>query len=205
MVERPDYAKWCGRKLWTVDEAVCLMVGVEPETPWLRSNARYVGSFDPLVVALEQYSELAAEAISDGSLRPFSPWEAYRPALARRVVPRHFLEWARARNVSIPEELAPVMREEAASSPVPAPVPAAPIFESLARGHIGPRAAEAREQVLGGALAAVTSFPERCRDAAGIRRVIEDNARVIWSDRDKPPLPAAEIEALVAQWLRLLG
>jgi hypothetical protein len=59
--------------------------------------------------------------------------------------------------------------------------------------------------VLGAALAALASFPERCRDAAGIRRVIEENAPLIWTDTRRPPLPAAEIEALVARWLRPLG
>jgi len=203
VVERPNYAKWCDRKLWTVHEAVCLMLAVGPETPWLGDNARYAGGFDPLVVALEQYSELAAEAMLDGSLPAFSPWDVYRPALERLVVPRRFLEWARARNIYFPEELAPVMVKEAEQSPVP--VPAAPIFESLARGHVGPGAADAREQVLGAALAAVASFPERCGDAAGIRRVIEDNAPLIWSDAGKPPLAAVEIEALLARWLRRLG
>jgi hypothetical protein len=203
VVERPNYAKWCNRKLWTIHEAVCLMLSVEPETPWLTDHARYGGGLDPLVVALEQYSELAAEAMLDGSLPMFSPWDVTRPALERRVIPRRFVEWARARNISIPEELAPVMVEKAAQSP--APVPAAPVFENLARGHIGPSAADAREQVLGAALAAMASFPERCRDAAGIRRVIEDNAPLIWSDARKPPLPAAEIEALLARWLGYLG
>jgi hypothetical protein len=202
VVEAPNYAKWCDRKLWTVHEAVCLMLAVEPETPWLEDNARYVGGLDPLVVALEQYSELAAEAMLDGSLPVFSPWDVTRPALERRVIPRRFVEWARACNISVPEELAPVMVEEAAQST--GPVPAARVFENLARGHVGHGAADAREQVLGAALAAMASFPER-RDAAGIRRVIEDNARLIWSDAGKPPLPAAEIEALVAQWLRRLG
>lgn len=203
MVEAPNYAKWCDRKLWTVDEAVCLMLGVEPETPWHTDHARYGGGLDPLVVALEQYSELAAEAMLDGSLPVFSPWDVTRPALKRRVIPRRFVEWARARDISIPEELAPVMVEEAAQSRVP--VPAAPVFENLARGHVRPSTAEAREQVLGAALAAMASFPERCRSAAGIRRVIEDNAPLIWSDAGKPPLAAGEIEALLAPWLRRLG
>jgi hypothetical protein len=180
-----------------------LVLAVEPETPWLADHARYGGGLDPLVVALEQYSELAAEAMLDGSLPVFSPWDVTRPALQRRVLPQRFVEWARARNISIPEELAPLVTEDVPQSP--APVPAAPVFENLARGHVGPGAAEAREQVLGAALAAVVSFPERCRDATGIRRVIEENAPLIWSDVHKPPMPAAEIEALVAPWLHRMG
>jgi hypothetical protein len=202
MVQAPSYSKWCDRKLWTVQEAVCLMLGVEPDSPWLKNREHDMGG--PLMEAVEQYSELAAEAMKDGTLPPFSPWDLTRPAPERRVIPRRFLGWAQAQKFSIPEELAGLLREEAGQ--VPAPPPPAPLFEHLARGHAAPGApAGAREQVLGAALAVLASFPERCRDAAGIRRVIEENAPLIWTDTRRAPLPGAEIEALVARWLRPLG
>ena len=202
MVQAPSYAKWCERKLWTVQEAVCLMLGVEPDAPWVRDHDYDVGGLHPLVAAVEQYSELAAEAMEDGVLQPFDPFDLTRPPLQRRVIPHRFLNWAKASNISIPEELTPLLGQEPAQPPA-TPVP--PVFERLARGHVGPVASgDAREQVLGAALAAVAGFPDRCRDAAGIRRVIEENAPLIWSS-GKPPLPTAEIESLVAHWLRRLG
>lgn len=201
MIQTPSYAKWCERNLWTLQEAVCLMLGVEPDAPWLKDREHDAGG--PVVEALEQYSELAAESMKDGTLHPFDPFDLTRPPLQRRVIPRRFLQWAKATNISIPEELAPLLGQELPQPPPAAPV--SPLFERLARGHLGPVASgDAREQVLGAALAAVAGFPDRCRNAAGIRRVIEDNAPLIWSG-GKPPLPAAEIEALVAHWLRRLG
>ncbi len=205
MVQAPSYGKWCDRKLWTVHEALCLMLAVEPDTPWLKDRDHDVGG--PLVEALEQYSELAAEAMKDGTLHPFDPFDLTRPPLERRVIPRRFLDWAKASNIAIPEELAPLLGRE--QEPVPSPAaPLLPVFERIGQAYAargGEAPADAREQVLGAALAALASFPERCRDAAGICRAIEDNARLIWPDTAKPPLPAAEVERLVTRWLRRLG
>jgi len=205
MVQAPSYGKWCDRKLWTVHEALCLMLAVEPDTPWLKDHDPDTGG--PLVEALEQYSELAAESMKDGTLHPFDPFDLTRPPLERRVIPRRFLSWAQARNMAIPEELAPLLEREPEAAPAPA-APVSPVFERIAHGHAarsGEPPADAREQVLGAALAALARFPERRRDAAAIRRAIEDNAPLIWPDSGRPPLPADEIERLVARWLRRLG
>jgi hypothetical protein len=206
MVEAPSYAKWCDRKLWTVHEAVCLVLAVEPDAPWLKDREHDAGG--PIVEALEQYSELAAESMKDGTLHPFDPFDLTRPPLERRVIPRRFLSWAKSRNIEIPRELAPILdREQEPPQPPSAPVP--PVFERIGQGLAGGRRreppADAGEQVLGAALAALASFPERCRDARGIRRAIEDNAPLIWPDTGRPPLAAEEIERLLARWLRRLG
>ena len=205
MVQAPSYTKWCDRKLWTVHEAVCLVLAVEPDTPWLKNQEHNVGG--PLVEALAQYSELAAESMKDGTLHPFDPFDLTRPPPERRVIPRRFLSWAKARNIKIPEELAPLLEREQEPAQAPA-APVSPVFERIGQGYAGrgqEAAADPREQVLGAALAALRSFPERCRDAAGIRRAIEDNAPLIWPDTGKPPLAADEIERLVTRWLRRLG
>lgn len=203
MVTAPSYGKWCDRKLWTVHESICLLLSIEPETPGLRD--RYdVGGFDPLSEAFEQYGELAVEAMESDALKPFSPTDLWRPPLERRVDPRTFLEWARSRGISIPDELGPVL----ARPPVQQPVPDASLFARLGYRDVkrGPdQSPEAREQVLGAALAALRSFPERCRDAASIRRTIEENAPLVWTDTRKPPLSSAEIERLIGQWLDRLG
>lgn len=204
MIQAPSYTKWCDRKLWTVHEAVCLMLAVEPDAPWLKDREYDAGG--PVVEALEQYSELAAESMKDGTLHPFDPFDLTRPPLERRVIPRRFLSWAKARNIEIPEELTPLLGQEPEQPPA---APVAPVFERIGQGYAGGRGREvptdAREQVLGAALAAMSSFPERCRDARDIRRAIEDNAPLIWPDAGKPPLASDEIERLVARWLRRLG
>jgi hypothetical protein len=200
MIPTPSYEKWREHNLWTVQEAVCLMLGVEPDAPWLKDREHDTGG--PVLEALEQYSELAAECMKEGTLHPFDPFDLTRPPLQRRVIPHRFLQWARASNLSIPEELTPLLVQE---PPPPPAAPVSPLLERLAHGHLGPVASgDEREQVLGAALAALARFPERCRDAAGIRSVIEDNAPLIWSG-GKAPLPAAEIESLVTHWLRRLG
>jgi hypothetical protein len=203
MVAAPSYEKWRDRKLWTVHESVCLVLAIEPETPWLQDPLG-VGGMDPLIQAFEQYSELATEAMKEKLLVPFSPWDYTRPPLERRVVPRSFLAWAKSCNISIPEELAPVLTQVH----VDAGAAAASVLEHLGRGYArrgAERAADPYEQVLGAALAALRSFPERCGDAPGIRRVIEENAALIWTDTHKPPLPTEEIERLVGRWLDRLG
>jgi len=52
MMTAPTYGKWCDRKLWTVHEAICLLLAIEPETPWLR-NSHSVGGANPLIEALD--------------------------------------------------------------------------------------------------------------------------------------------------------
>lgn len=208
MVTAPIYPKWCDRKLWTVHESICLLLEVEPETPWLK-DSHDVGGIDPLIAAFEQYCELAVDAMKDGSLVPFSPWDSTRPPLERRVIPRSFLQWARTIRVSIPDELEPLLALEA-SEPAPAPsMPAPSVLEHIARGSVLRSKAGApetpQEQVLGAALAALRSFPQRCTTASGIRQVIEENAPLIWTDTRKAPLAPDQIERLVSHWLGRLG
>ena len=207
MVTAASYPEWCERKLWTIRESVCLVLEVEPETPWLKGShevALLVGGIDPLIEAFEQYCELAVDAMKDGLLVPFSPWDFTRPPLDRRVIPRSFLVWAQSQNINVPEEMLSLLAREPAAAEAPS------LMEHIGRGLVGrspasPPSGEAREQVLGAALAALRSFPERCGSASGIRQVIEDNAPLIWAENHAAPLPADEIERLVSDWLNRLG
>jgi len=207
MVTAPIYEKWCDRKLWTVHESICLLLEVEPETRWL-TDSPDVGGIDPLIEAFEQYCELATDAMKDGSLVPFSPWDFTRPPMERRVIPRSFLEWARINRASIPDPLAPVLARQGPEEPAPASAPPPSVLEHLGRGsvlqgHLS--SSDSREQVLGAALAALRSFPERCSSASAIRQVIEENAPLIWTETRRPPLPPDQIERLVSHWLGRLG
>jgi hypothetical protein len=201
MVTAPNYGSWCDRKLWTVEESICLVLGVEPRTLWLKES-HHLGGLDPLAEAIEQYAELAADAMALGTLQPFAATDLTHAPLERRVVPRRFLEWATAQQMTIPVELTSLLTRE-----LETPAPQSSVLERLGRGYVptDDDTVNAREQVLGAALAALTSFPDRCHNAADIRRVIEENAPLIWADTHTPPLSAHEIEALINHWLGRLG
>ena len=203
MVPAPNYVKWCDRKLWTVHESICLALAMEPETPGL-TDPYAVGGINPLIEALEQYTELAADAMALGMLRPFSDDDLSLPLLERRVSPDDFLRWAQTQHIAIPEELAPVLARDPTQRHDEKPSEADLVKRHYSR-RITDRVPDAREQVLGAALAALKSFPGRCRDVPDIRRAIEDNAPLIWPDTHKPPLAADEIERVVGRWLYRLG
>ncbi len=203
MMTAPTYGKWCDRKLWTVHEAICLLLAIEPETPWLR-DSHSVGGANPLVEALQQYIELVADAMTGGTLKPFSRDDLSLSVPDRRVNPREFLEWAQSRKISIPNELVPVLEQD----------PLRRLAEGVAGAEMSARHfsqrsidrfPDAHEQILGAALAALRSFPERCRDVASIRRIIEDNASLIWPETHKLPLRADEVERLIGRWLNRMG
>ena len=197
----PDYAKWCDRRLWTVYESVCLMLALEPEAARHDRRAA-IGGFDPVELAIEQYGEHAEEAMRSGALKPFSREDLARPTLQRRVDPHAFLRCAKTWDVPIPDELTSGLACKSQRPPV---VPSTTL-EHLGRGYVGADyIEEAREQVLGAALAVLRAYPERCADAVGIRRTIEDNASLLWPDTCRPPLTAMAMERLISRWLGRLG
>ena len=197
----PDYSKWCDRRLWTVYESVCLVLAMEPQAARHDPSAA-IGGFDPVELAIQQYGEHADEAMRSGALKPFSPEDLSRPALQRRVEPRAFLRCAKTWDIPIPDELAPVLTREPSRAPV---VPSS-VLEQLGRGYRGADyIEEAREQVLGAALAAMKTYPERCINAIAIRRIIDNNASLLWPDTRRPPLTSMEMERLISRWIDRLG
>ena len=197
----PDYAKWCDRQLWTVHDAVCLMLALEPDTA-RHDPSTVIGGFDPVELAIEQYGEHAEEAMRSGALQPFSREDFARPTLQRRVDPHAFLKCAKTWDVPIPDELTSTL----ACRPQRPPVVPSTTLEHLGRGYLGADyIEEAREQVLGAALAVLRAYPERCVDAVAIRRAIEDNASMLWPDTGRPPLTAMAMERLISRWFGQLG
>ncbi len=128
----PDYVKWSDRKLWTVHEAVCLMLAIDPDAARHDPSAS-LGGFDPVELAIEQYGERADDAMHSGALEPFSREDLERPALQRRVEPRAFLKCATTWDVSVPEELWAVLQRQ----PARAPVVTATVLEHIGRGYRG--------------------------------------------------------------------
>ncbi|HMJ49848.1 MAG TPA: hypothetical protein VK440_04685 [Burkholderiales bacterium] len=203
MVTAPIYGKWCDRKLWTVHEAICLLLAVEPETAWLK-RSHSVGGADPLTAALQQYVELVADAMASGTLKPFSMEDLSLAVPDRRIDPREFLEWAKNRKIDIPKELASVLKQDPLRH-LGEGVAGAELSARHYSQRITDRFPDAHEQVLGAALAALKSFPERCQNVTGIRRTIEDNASLIWPETHKLPLRPDEVERLIGRWLNRLG
>jgi len=197
----PDYAKWCDRKLWTIYESVCLVLALEPDST-RHDHSAGIGGFDPVGLAIEQYGERADEAMRSGALKPFSRDDLARPTLQRRVEPHAFVQCAKTWDIPIPDELATALTQRPARPPV---VPST-VLEHLGRGYLGADyLEEAHEQVLGAALAVQTAYPERCTDAVGIRRTIEENASLLWPDTCRPPMTAMAMERLIKRWLDRLG
>jgi len=197
----PDYAKWCDRRLWTVHDAVCLMLALEPDTARHDPGAA-IGGFNPVELAIEQYGEHAEEAMRSGTLQPFSREDLARPTLQRRVDPHAFLKCAKTWDVPIPDELTSGLACKSRRPPV---VPSTTL-EHLGRGYLGADyIEEAREQVLGAALSVLKTYPERCVDAISIRRAIEDNASTLWPETCRPPLTAMAMERLISRWFGRLG
>jgi hypothetical protein len=197
----PDYAKWCDRKSWTLHEAICLALAIEPGTV-RRETGSGIGGFGPVELAIEQYGEPAEDAMRSGALKPLTRAELSRPALQRRVEPRAFLQFAKTWKMPIPGELETLLARE----PARPPVVVSTVLEHLGHGYRGADyIEEAREQVLGAALAVLKSFPERCTDAIGIRRAIDDNASLLWPEKGRPPLTSMEMERLISRWLERLG
>jgi len=108
-------------------------------------------------LAIAQYGERADEAMRSGD-RTLRPEDLARPTLQRRVEPRAFLRCAKAWNVPIPDELAPVLTREPARPPSYLPPSSSKSGAATAAPTTSRKPAR---QVLGAAVAALKSYPER--------------------------------------------
>jgi hypothetical protein len=114
MPAQPEYEFWFSRDLWSLSEAICLLLNRTP-TPWLQGKARISPSrlTDDDVILRHRYARLhlqAKDAIDIGKLKPKSKrhgddYDGYyfRPA--------DFLNWADDKEISVPEELQDCLRQ----------------------------------------------------------------------------------------------
>jgi hypothetical protein len=70
------------------------------------------------------------------------------------------------------------------------------------------RFAQAREQILGAALAVVTKWPEKCKnnssakfEATKIAALIDEKSLLYWEETGEPPLSLEKMERLISKWI----
>lgn len=171
------YERWLREDDWHVaDEALPLLVGVDPSA-WPAHLATHGTATEAAALALV----LTADAeVRDG-----------------RITPAEAARWARGADVEVPGALTALL--EFIARVVPASGAAAEAEDER-------RNAGDREAVLGAALALVTKFPERCRDANGfydglaIADLILEKA-VVWFPDRPPALSREAMGALIERYL----
>jgi chromosome condensin MukBEF ATPase and DNA-binding subunit MukB len=119
-----DYTKWRRRDLWTLQQALFLLLGAEPSDSWFDPDiAAYSLNYrsdheKALVRSYKEYFELAEDAIRLRKLKPFEIHEYQEPIHNMRFRPQQILEWARIKQLDIPEPLEPILKEVSTDRPV---------------------------------------------------------------------------------------
>jgi hypothetical protein len=185
------YERWLVKEHWNLArEALPLLLGCDPDL-WLMRCAEL-----EILAEAEQSAQALAEVAASGRDLPVLNPEA--PEHDWCVRPADVYLWAVGVGYQVPEPFATLTQyvlqvvkrpELAASSP--------------ARGAA---ASEARERVLGAALALLARTPQACRDDNGFidpglmaRSIVEQSVR--WFESSRPPLPEGEIATLIARWV----
>lgn len=96
MTRPPDYRYWAFRELWTVRDAVLLLLGIRAGSVM---SVHQLGQINTIM-------EWAQDAMDIGTLAPFSSAENSRPLEDRRVRPTELLKWWQSKGFQIPTELA---------------------------------------------------------------------------------------------------
>ena len=106
VINMTDYQRWNKRDLWTVGEAVCLLIGTEPDS---YNHGGYDFGYRIPHALQEKYNEticIVEQALEIGSLKLFNDDDASRLSLEfMRVHPREFITWADDKGYAVHEEL----------------------------------------------------------------------------------------------------
>jgi hypothetical protein len=107
-----DYTKWLRRDLWTLQQALFLLLEAEPPTSFYEPSG-YGSDEYPTKFAqqYQEYFELAEDAILLKKLKPFEIFQIPEPTHEMKFYPKHILEWARTKQLDIPEPLEPILNE----------------------------------------------------------------------------------------------
>lgn len=173
------YERWLREDDWDVaDEALPLLVGVDPRAWPAHLETRGTAS---------EAAALGLVLTADAKVRD------------GRITPAEAARWARVAGVELPSALTALL--EFIARVVPQSGAAAEAEAEDERRHAGDR-----EAVLGAALALVTKFPERCRDANGfydglaIADLILEKA-VVWFPERPPALSREAMGVLIERYL----
>jgi hypothetical protein len=105
-----DYTKWLRRDLWTLQQALFLLLEAEPPTSFYEPSG-YGSDEYPTKFAqhYQEYFELAEDAILLKTLKPFEIFQIAEPTHEMKFYPKHILEWARTKQLDIPAPLEPIL------------------------------------------------------------------------------------------------
>jgi hypothetical protein len=111
-----DYTKWLRRDLWTLQQALFLLLGAEPPTRFFNPDS-YDSDEYPTKFAqhYQEYFELAEDAVLLKTLRPLESFQLAEPTHEMKFDPKHILEWARTKQLDIPAPLEPILNRTSTS------------------------------------------------------------------------------------------
>jgi hypothetical protein len=96
---KANYTKWLRRDLWTLQQALFLLLGVEPPDDYFNPDGSaysyyesYESRYSKVAKSYKEYLELADDAISLRTLTPFSIHEYTAPIHEMKFDPKHILE-----------------------------------------------------------------------------------------------------------------
>ncbi len=118
-----DYTKWLRRDLWTLQQALLLLLGAEPPDRWFNPDSdiydwNYRSNYEKAFArSYKEYFELAEDAIRLKKLKPFEIYEYQEPIHNMRFHPQNILAWARTKQLDIPEPLEPILNEASTDRP----------------------------------------------------------------------------------------
>ncbi len=118
-----DYTKWLRRDLWTLQQALFLLLEAEPPDGWFNPDIAaydwdYRSEYEKAFArSYKEYLELAEDAIRLRKLKPFEIHEYQEPIHNMRFRPQQILEWARTKQLDIPEPLEPILNEASTDRP----------------------------------------------------------------------------------------
>jgi hypothetical protein len=118
-----DYTKWLRRDLWTLQQALFLLLEAEPPDRWFNADSaayglNYRSDYEKAFArSYKEYFELAEDAIRLWKLKPFESNEYQKPFHNMRFRPQQILAWARTKQLKILEPLEPILTEASTGRP----------------------------------------------------------------------------------------
>jgi len=185
------FERWVTKDSWLLlGEAVPLLLGCDPDL-WLTRCADL-----EILAEVEQLDQELAALAREGTDLPVLNPDA--PTHEWRVRPADVYLWTVGLGYRVPEPFATLVQ-------FVLQVVKRPELSRASPGA-GASGSEARERVLGAAVALLARTPQACRNDEGfvdpriIARLLAQQS-VRWFESPRPPMPEADIATLVAQWV----
>lgn len=182
------YEKWVVREAWSLEQTVCLFLGLDPVKP----------------VESESYTELKTQlsiAVKTGEVTVLGGSEN-KPE-SQTFEPAKVFSWARQNRVELPAELVNLM-EFILKAVLPVdPKQEQPDAESLSKTTTD------SERILGACLSVLVNYPDECKNDRGkikterILKIVDRHSEQLF-DGSLPVLSSTGIRDLVNNWVTKL-